>query len=95
LNLKHEIGSKNSFIKTMLSQQWITTPPYVRYLAHFTHPTRFRTYGASIAGWGVAVGIIAIHFLEVTPIMRRDIMQRIPIVGRYWTKKLELRERAD
>lgn len=79
----------------MLSQAWVTTAHWIRPFAHFSHPTRLKAYGPSIVGWGVAVGIIAFNFLEVTPIMRRDVFQNIPLVGQYWKRKLELRERAD
>jgi Ni/Fe-hydrogenase subunit HybB-like protein len=79
----------------MLSQNWITTAPYLRPLAHFTHKTRLRAYGPSLVGWGVTIGIVAVNFLEVTPILRRDVLQHIPLVGGFWQKKLEARERAD
>jgi Ni/Fe-hydrogenase subunit HybB-like protein len=79
----------------MLSQTWVATASWIKPLLHFSHPTRLRAYGPSIFGWGIAVGTIAITILEYTPILRRDVLQNLPLVGTFWKTKLELKNRAD
>lgn len=48
-----------------------------------------------MAVWGAALGGFALVILEVTPLARKDIFSQLPLVGGFWAKKLEERERAD
>jgi hypothetical protein len=43
----------------------------------------------------IIVGCIALLILEPTPLMRRDVLQHVPILGGYWAKKLEDAARMD
>ncbi|KAJ3188052.1 hypothetical protein HK101_009239 [Irineochytrium annulatum] len=49
----------------------------------------------SLAVWGAMLGVTAVFFLEPTPIMRRDVLQNVPVAGPFWKEKLEAGARVD
>ncbi|KAI9354119.1 hypothetical protein DFJ73DRAFT_827976 [Zopfochytrium polystomum] len=79
----------------MLNNTFVTVAPWIRTLSPLRHPRKLRTFVNGLAPWGVSLGLIALFFLEPTPIARRDIFQNIPVVGGFWRQKLEDRERKD
>jgi len=40
------------------------------------------------ATFGVATGIAVVFFGEEIPPMRRDILERLPIIGSYWNRDI-------
>ncbi|KAJ3258985.1 hypothetical protein HK103_003126 [Boothiomyces macroporosus] len=79
----------------VLAQKWLTTAPWIRSTLSVSHPQKIKASIPSYAGWGAAVGILALFFVEVTPLFRREVFAKIPVVGGFWQKKLEDRARAD
>jgi len=47
-----------------------------------------RRYLPMAATFGVATGIAVVFFGEEIPPMRRDILERLPIIGSYWNRDI-------
>ncbi|KAL1306550.1 hypothetical protein AAFC00_005240 [Neodothiora populina] len=45
-------------------------------------------FGTTAAGFGVAAGIFALFFFADIPRVRKDIMQKIPVIGDHWVKEI-------
>ncbi|KIL69612.1 hypothetical protein M378DRAFT_156830, partial [Amanita muscaria Koide BX008] len=37
--------------------------------------------------WGVGVGLYALYFLSVTPLVKREFLTKIPLLGNYYQDK--------
>ncbi|CAG8724889.1 4964_t:CDS:2 [Cetraspora pellucida] len=48
-------------------------------------PERVRLWAPSVVGFGIVTGGTLLFIGERVPRIRRDILQRIPIIGNYWT----------
>jgi len=59
-----------------------------------THATRgVRAYNGSISGltaatFGGVAGIFALFFFSEVPKVKKDIMQKVPIIGDWWRKEI-------
>ncbi len=45
-------------------------------------------YGSIAAGFGVAAGTFAIFFFGEIPRVRKDILQKVPIIGDYFVREI-------
>lgn len=45
-------------------------------------------YGGIVAGMGVAAGTFAIFFFGEIPRVRKDILQKVPIIGDYFVREI-------
>ncbi|RMZ86057.1 hypothetical protein DV737_g7, partial [Chaetothyriales sp. CBS 132003] len=45
-------------------------------------------YGGIAAGFGVAAGVFAVYFFGEVPRVRKDILQKVPVVGDYWVREV-------
>ncbi|CAG8463022.1 25130_t:CDS:2 [Racocetra persica] len=61
--------------------------PSVQVQRHFLRltPERARLWAPSVVGFGIVTGGAVLFIGERVPRIRRDILQRIPIIGNYWT----------
>ncbi|KZT11411.1 uncharacterized protein LAESUDRAFT_642690, partial [Laetiporus sulphureus 93-53] len=46
-----------------------------------------RRWGASLGVWGVGFGIYALYYLSVTPLMKREVLVKVPVIGSYYEDK--------
>lgn len=44
--------------------------------------------GIAAGSFGVAAGLAALFFLEGVPRVRKDILQKLPIIGDYWIQDI-------
>ncbi|KAI9849381.1 MAG: hypothetical protein M1838_000186 [Thelocarpon superellum] len=44
--------------------------------------------GLTLGAFGAVAGIFAIYFLEGVPRVRKDILQRVPVLGDYWVREV-------
>ncbi|KAI8800464.1 hypothetical protein BJ742DRAFT_841604 [Cladochytrium replicatum] len=79
----------------MLYQRWLTVAPWVRTMAVLGNSQKMRNILPNLAIFGAGVGGIALFLIEPTPLVRRDIMKNVPVVGSYWQKKLDESARVD
>ncbi|RPB24618.1 hypothetical protein L211DRAFT_837551 [Terfezia boudieri ATCC MYA-4762] len=42
-------------------------------------------YALALGGFGAVAGFAAIYFLEGIPRVQQDILQKVPVIGKYWT----------
>ncbi|KAL6309004.1 hypothetical protein BKA93DRAFT_821838 [Sparassis latifolia] len=47
-----------------------------------------RTWGTSAGWWGVGAGIYVLYLLSVTPLVKRDFLSKVPMVGSYYADKV-------
>ncbi|GBE82348.1 predicted protein [Sparassis crispa] len=47
-----------------------------------------RTWGTSAGWWGVGAGIYVLYLLSVTPLVKRDFLSKVPLVGSYYADKI-------
>ncbi|KAI0637083.1 ubiquinol-cytochrome-c reductase complex subunit-domain-containing protein [Trametes polyzona] len=53
-----------------------------------TNIKRFaRTWSTSLTLWGTGAGIAALYLLSVTPLVKREFLSKVPVVGSYFTDK--------
>ena len=78
----------------MLSQQWVTVAPWLRPVL-LMNVERIKNKAPSLMFWGLTVGVVAASFFEPTTLARRDIFSKLPLVGGFWKRKMEERERVD
>jgi hypothetical protein len=76
----------------MLSQQWVTVAPWLR---PGLNMERLRNKVPTLLFWGLTGGVVALSFFEPTTLARRDIFSKLPLVGGFWKRKMEERERVD
>jgi len=51
-------------------------------------PFRFaRTWGTSLGLWGVGAGAMVLYMLSVTPLVKREFLSKVPVIGDYWADK--------
>ncbi|KAI8894461.1 hypothetical protein BC833DRAFT_604853 [Globomyces pollinis-pini] len=79
----------------MLTQKWITVAPWIRKSLAATTGPKVKGYGPSVLLWGAAAGIFVLDIVEVTPLFRREVFAKLPIVGGYWQRKIEASARVD
>ncbi|KAJ7582615.1 hypothetical protein C8J56DRAFT_955266 [Mycena floridula] len=46
-----------------------------------------RQLSPSLAIWGVGAGSAALLLLSVTPLVKREVLSKVPVVGSYWEDK--------
>jgi len=46
-----------------------------------------RTWVPSLAVWGVGAGIMALYALSVTPLVKREVLVKVPVLGSYYEDK--------
>ncbi|KAF8509548.1 cytochrome b-c1 complex subunit 10, partial [Gautieria morchelliformis] len=51
-------------------------------------PQSLKRWGPSLALWGIGAGLYATYFLSVTPLVKRELLTKIPIVGNYYADKI-------
>ncbi|KAI0797874.1 ubiquinol-cytochrome-c reductase complex subunit-domain-containing protein [Abortiporus biennis] len=56
-------------------------PPY-KAATSFT-----RTWGLSLGLWGAGAGVAALYILSVTPLVKRELLSKVPVVGGYFQDK--------
>ncbi|EPT05967.1 hypothetical protein FOMPIDRAFT_1044445 [Fomitopsis schrenkii] len=49
--------------------------------------TFVRRWGTSMGLWGAGTGILALYMLSVTPLVKREFLSKVPVVGGYWADK--------
>ncbi|KAK7693331.1 hypothetical protein QCA50_002899 [Cerrena zonata] len=59
-----------------------TAPPQ---RALFTFAKRWTP---SLAVWGAGAGIYALYFLSVTPLVKREFLVKVPLLGSYYEDKI-------
>ncbi|TPX39312.1 hypothetical protein SeMB42_g04873 [Synchytrium endobioticum] len=79
----------------MLAQPWSTQPPWMRRMAPCFNRTKVKNVAPTLIAWGACAGIAALMLLEPTPLARKDVFSNIPLLGRFWQKKLEAAEQKD
>ncbi|CCM06161.1 uncharacterized protein FIBRA_08400 [Fibroporia radiculosa] len=47
-----------------------------------------RRWGPSMGLWGVGAGIMALYVLSVTPLVKREFLSKVPLVGGYYEDKI-------
>ncbi|KAL1917001.1 uncharacterized protein VTP21DRAFT_5199 [Calcarisporiella thermophila] len=47
-------------------------------------PEKFIRVTPTLAGWGAALALGAGFFLSDVPVVRRDVLSQIPVLGAYW-----------
>jgi len=65
------------------------TLPTLRYEAapnfNGINPLRAYRFGKTAAGFGAVAGVFALFFFAEVPKVRHDIMEKMPIIGSYFT----------
>ncbi|KAH9854114.1 ubiquinol-cytochrome-c reductase complex subunit-domain-containing protein [Lenzites betulinus] len=52
------------------------------------HAQRFaRTWTVSLGLWGAGAGVTALYLLSVTPLVKREFLTKVPVLGDYFTDK--------
>ncbi|CAL1704346.1 unnamed protein product [Somion occarium] len=46
-----------------------------------------RTWAPSAIFWGAAAGIYGLYFLSVTPLVKREFLVKVPVIGSYYEDK--------
>ncbi|KAI0079974.1 hypothetical protein K474DRAFT_1696098 [Panus rudis PR-1116 ss-1] len=46
-----------------------------------------RVWAPSLATWSVGAGIAALYVLSVTPLVKRELLSKLPVIGGYWQDK--------
>ncbi|OZJ06296.1 hypothetical protein BZG36_00680 [Bifiguratus adelaidae] len=46
----------------------------------------------SLAGWGAAAGLGALYFLSGVPIVKRDILSKVPVIGEQFKVEMPKKE---
>ncbi|TCD61680.1 hypothetical protein EIP91_008102 [Steccherinum ochraceum] len=46
-----------------------------------------RRWGVSLGLWGAAAGVTAVFLLSTTPLVKRELLSKVPVVGDYWKDK--------
>ena len=49
----------------------------------------------TLATWGAFAGVTVIFLVEPIPIVRRDILSKLPVVGSYWENKVAASQQVD
>lgn len=47
------------------------------------------------AGWGLFGGIVAVSFFEPTSLLQKDVLAKLPVVGKFWQDKLDAKAKKD
>ncbi|KAI0336413.1 hypothetical protein GY45DRAFT_1365941 [Cubamyces sp. BRFM 1775] len=47
----------------------------------------FRAWTPSVALWGAGAGVAALYLLSVTPLVKRELLTKVPVVGDYFQDK--------
>ncbi|KAG9286539.1 hypothetical protein G9A89_014705 [Geosiphon pyriformis] len=50
-------------------------------------PEKARRWAPSVIGFGASTGVLVALFAEAIPRFRRDVLERVPVVGEYWKRK--------
>ncbi|CAL1704347.1 unnamed protein product [Somion occarium] len=45
------------------------------------------TWAPSAIFWGAAAGIYGLYFLSVTPLVKREFLVKVPVIGSYYEDK--------
>ncbi|KEQ98886.1 hypothetical protein AUEXF2481DRAFT_76775 [Aureobasidium subglaciale EXF-2481] len=81
-------------------QPWVSLPNYKAYQSkygpnykigknfHGIDLHRARIFGTTAAGFGAVAGIFALFFFADIPRVRKDIMQKIPILGDHFVREI-------
>ncbi|MCJ1244943.1 hypothetical protein MMC30_002144 [Trapelia coarctata] len=82
------------------AQTWTQRPDYKTYKSPFGPDYQIRKnfhgidiktagrFGITMAGFGVATGIFALFFFSDVPKVRKDIMQKLPIIGDLFVREI-------
>jgi len=46
-----------------------------------------RRWGLSLGLWGAGAGIAALYLLSVTPLVKREFLVKVPLIGGYYEDK--------
>ncbi|KAE9406771.1 hypothetical protein BT96DRAFT_207428 [Gymnopus androsaceus JB14] len=46
-----------------------------------------KSWSPSLAGWSVGLGAGALLFLSVTPLVRRELLSKVPVIKSYYEDK--------
>jgi len=46
-----------------------------------------RPWAASATFWGVGAGIAGLYLLSVTPLVKRELLTKVPVLGSYYEDK--------
>ncbi|KAI8998745.1 ubiquinol-cytochrome-c reductase complex subunit-domain-containing protein [Trametes punicea] len=46
-----------------------------------------RNWSTSMALWGVGTGVTALYLLSVTPLVKREFLSKVPVIGGYFEDK--------
>ncbi|KAF4614906.1 hypothetical protein D9613_002919 [Agrocybe pediades] len=49
--------------------------------------TASKRWTMSLGFWGASAGAAALLFLSVTPLVRREVLQKVPVLGSYYEDK--------
>ncbi|KAA1474869.1 hypothetical protein DENSPDRAFT_841527 [Dentipellis sp. KUC8613] len=60
--------------------------PATRRLGLFTLDTAKR-WSPSLGIWGAGVGTALVFILSVTPIVKTNVLVKVPVIGNYWEDK--------
>ncbi|KAG0736507.1 hypothetical protein G6F57_007511 [Rhizopus arrhizus] len=63
----------------------IVTNPYFS----FVTPEKFLRVAPSLATWGAAAGSAVLLLGSDVPLVKKDLLSKIPIAGRYWATSEE------
>ncbi|KZP23619.1 hypothetical protein FIBSPDRAFT_785737 [Athelia psychrophila] len=50
--------------------------------------TSLRPWAPSLALWGVGAGTAALFILSVTPLVKRELLVKVPLIGSYYEDKI-------
>ncbi|KAJ3397164.1 hypothetical protein HDU92_000469 [Lobulomyces angularis] len=79
----------------MLQQKWLVVAPWVRMFGRWSNPEKLKNVVPNLAFWGASAGMIALLIIEPTPLVRNDILIKLPGAGNYWKNKLEQDAQVD
>ncbi|KAF2423188.1 hypothetical protein EJ08DRAFT_596329, partial [Tothia fuscella] len=77
------VRSDYTTYKSRFGPKYTTAPNF-----HGITPRRAIQFGMTAAGFGVAAGIFAVFFFAEVPKMRKDVMQKIPVLGDYFQEEI-------
>ncbi|KAL7409189.1 cytochrome b-c1 complex subunit 10 [Mrakia frigida] len=50
-------------------------------------PEKVMRWSPALVGWGVVAGAGITLFMSATPIFKRDVLQKVPLLGEHFTDK--------
>jgi hypothetical protein len=79
----------------MFGQRYIAVAPWIRRLALYSSSHRRKTFAKMYLQWGLCASVGILFIMETTPLFKKSIFSKLPVVGWYWQQKLDEAARVD